>query len=88
MKHTTTQLIAAKIQIRMVPRDGHMHLTVKNGTRRFQCLTSLKAELTEFEKKAALLYFFQRELNTNASYGPEYVNYAEIFGSIFEREGK
>lgn len=73
--------------IRVMPKNGHLYVSIDGrefGRRvRKRGLTSVTDNLTQFEVRAAALYFYQLA-RTGRVDEIRHVNYAEIFGSCFQ----
>lgn len=86
-RFTKNSLKTGKTSINLVEHNGHLYImgyASKYG-RNFRRLTSIKADLTLFEKRAVLIHIYKAIEANNAldAFRNQlgHMNYAEVFGS-------
>lgn len=83
---SASRLKSKQWTISIKDKDGHLQVIAKGPNYSKQARTQVHCELSPFERKAALLYFYQlaRQARPFQENPFKHVNYAEIFGSCFE----
>lgn len=84
LTHKYAELKSQQYRVIIMPYKGHMHVQVYGPGFRRKGLSAVTYNLTSFELKAVVLYYYGLARTAGVAVDIKNVNYARIFGSCLD----